>query len=157
MKKEFVSLSLLIAASVTAFPLMAATGSISETPLSAQIRFVYSDGSSTPALNQFYASATKFPSGTLSKTKKLTQVNYSVASYPTAYTESVDICYYLPYQTSPTKCIIVPKGTSGTTAQFNELRFDHGIRIQIQHKLTGKPGENLQPLQKESITWEYTY
>ncbi|WP_262253458.1 hypothetical protein [Pectobacterium polaris] len=156
MKKEFVSLSLLIAASVAAFPLMAATGSISSTE-AAQIRFVYSDGSSTPALNQFHASTTKFPSGTLSKAKKLTQVNYSVASYPIAYTESVDICYYLPYQTSPTKCIVVPKGISGTTSQFNELRFDYGARIQIQHKLTGKPGENLHPSQKESITWEYTY
>lgn len=108
-------------------------------------------------LNSFFANSGNFTPGTLNKPKTLTQVRYEVAAYPQALTDSVQLCYLQPYQSLPTRCITVPSGSSGTTTQFNDLRFDTGIGLQIRHEVTGHPSNNVRPSRQENVTWDYSY
>lgn len=156
MKKEILSLSLLIASAIIALPAQAATDSITKSA-PAKVLFIYSTGQGMTGLNGMFVSSGDFPSGTWNLPKTLTQVQYSVAGYPQAYTETVELCYFKPYQGSPTRCITVPSGSSGTTTQFNDLTFAVGVELQIRHVVTGNPGDNIHPSRTESVTWDYSY
>ncbi|WP_145916163.1 MULTISPECIES: hypothetical protein [Dickeya] len=156
MKKALLLIPVLITTVIVTPPSPAATGSITKSS-SAQIKFIYSDGTTSMGLSAMYATSTDFPSGTLNTPKKLARVSYEIAAYPGAYTDKVQLCYFQSYQTSPTRCISVPSGTSGTTTQFNDLRFDLGTQMQIRHDITGRPGNNLQPSRRESVRWDYSY
>lgn len=96
-------------------------------------------------------------SGLLSKAKTLTQVRYSLASYPGAITEEVLLCYYRPYAASWEKCIAVTPGASSTTTGFNSYTFNNGAQLQVRRTVTGAPGSQLQPSRQESVTIEYSY
>ncbi|NDL66030.1 hypothetical protein [Acerihabitans arboris] len=156
MKQKLFSLSLLVATAVVAFPSQAATGSITKSA-SAQIVTVYSNGTALPSLAALRVASTDFPSGTLNKSKTLTLLSYTVAAYPKALTDSVQLCYYEPYKSSPALCIPVTSGSSGTTTQFNTLTFNSGAYLQVRHDFTGNPGDSLQPSRQESVTWDYSY
>ncbi len=156
MKQKLFSLSLLLVATVVAFPSQAATGSITKSA-SAAIVTVYSNGTALPSLATMFVNAADFLSGTLNKPKKLTSLSYTVAAYPKAITDSVQVCYFQPYQASPALCVPVASGSSGTTTQFNALTFDQGVELEIRHDFTGNPGDSLQPSRKEGVTLNYSY
>lgn len=155
MKKTLASLSLLASVALASFPALAATGSFTKTSTAPNIT-VYSNGSASTALTNFMVNSTDFPSGVLSKAKTLTLVRYSLASYPAAITENVQLCYYRPYTASPAKCISVTLGSSSTTTEFNSYTFNNGAQLQVRRDVTGAPGQ-LQPSRQESVTIEYSY
>ncbi|WP_152490367.1 hypothetical protein [Dickeya oryzae] len=156
MSKISLSIPALIMTVIVSHPSQAATGSITKTS-AAQVKLIYSDGTTSMGLSAMYAASTDFPPGTLNKPKKLTRISDEIAAYPGAYTDKVQLCYFQSYQASPTRCISVPSGTSGTTTQFNDLEFALGTQMQIRHDITGQPGNSLQPSRKESIRWDYSY
>lgn len=156
MKKTLASMSLLASVALASFPALAATGSFTKTSTAPYIK-ILSNGSTPIALTSFMVGSTDFPSGVLNKTKTLRLVKYSLASYPAAITEKVQLCYYRPYTASPAKCIFVTPGSSSTTSEFNSYTFDNGIQLQVRRDITGAPGSQLQPSRKESVTVEYNY
>ncbi|EAR6896115.1 hypothetical protein K5J60_004198 [Salmonella enterica] len=156
MKKTLASLSLLASVVLASFPALAATGSFTKTSTAPSIT-VYSDGSASTALTSFMVSSTDFPSGTLNKPKTLTQVRYSLASYPGASSEYVQLCYYRPYTASAAKCIDVNPGTTSNTSDFNSYTFDNGVQLQVRRDVTGAPGSQLRPSRQESVTLEFNY
>ncbi|QKH34069.1 hypothetical protein FOC84_03590 [Achromobacter pestifer] len=124
---------------------------------SADITYVYSSGQGMGSVTLLHAISSDFRSGTLNKPKKLLWLKYEVASYPQAFSDRVELCYFEPYRSSPSKCRELPGGASDTTQLFNDLRFDAGAYVQIQHYLKGAPGTNLRPSGKERVTWKYSY
>ncbi|MGS1106293.1 hypothetical protein ACVCNH_08595 [Achromobacter anxifer] len=125
--------------------------------ISADITYVYSSGLGMGSAKLLHASSPDFRSGTLNKPKKLLWLKYEVASYPQAFSDQVELCYFEPYRSSPSKCIDLAGGASGTTPVFNDLRFDAGVYAKIEHRLKGAPGTNLRPSGKERVTWRYSY
>ncbi|MBN3195709.1 hypothetical protein [Pectobacterium versatile] len=156
MKQKLLFLPLLIISAAITFPAQAVTDSITKSE-SAKIIFILSTGEGLSGISGFFANSSNFTPGTLNKPKTLTQVRYEIAAYPRALTDSVQLCYLQPYQSLPTRCITVASGSSGTTTQFNDLRFDTGVGLQIRHEVTGRPGDNVRPSRKESVTWDYSY
>ncbi len=90
-------------------------------------------------------------------TTRLTTIQYSVASYSGATSDLPTLCYYAPYTSAPARCIDVAAGTSGTTTAFSNFLFGPGSSARILHKITGTPGENLQPSGPETVIFNYTY
>ena len=155
MSKKLVSLSLLIAASVASVPAFADTGSVTKTATAQSIN-IFSNGTGTVGLTSFSLLSTDFP-GLVNKTKTLTQVSYTIAAYPTAATDNVQLCYYRPFAASPSKCINVISGSSSTTTEFNSFTFSHGAMLQVRHTVTGTPGDIVKPSRQESATFQFSY
>ncbi|MFD4838015.1 hypothetical protein ACFWP0_10940 [Achromobacter sp. NPDC058515] len=153
MKKKHLSLSLFLGLAM-ALPVHAETGQITKSA-AGKIIFVYSNGEGLDQ-NLFIAGTTAFPPGTLNNTKTLTLVRYQIAAYPQATSDTTELCYSEPYQSSPARCVQVLSGSTGSTSQFNDLRFGAGAQLMITHKVTGQSG-NLHPSGEESATWEYSY
>lgn len=155
MNKKLVSLSLLIAAAAS-FPAFATTGSITKTSAAKTIS-ILSNGTGPVGLTHFNINSSDFPSGVASKTKTLTLERYTIATYPSAITDTVQLCYYLPYQASPAKCATVNSGSSSTTTAFNSYIFNSGAELQVRHTVTAPAGTQAQPSRQESVTVEYSY
>lgn len=156
MKKTMASLSMLAVATLASFPALAATGTITKTS-TAPVISIYSQGTAPVAITFFNLLSSDFKNGTLTKTKKLTQVSYNLTSYPAAYTEDIQLCYYRPYSATAAKCIAVTPGSSSSTTEFNSFPFDAGAQIQARRTVTGAPGNQLRPAQQETVTYEFSY
>lgn len=156
MKKSNILLSsgLAIGMAVTALPAYAVTKEISKNT-AGQVITIYSNGQGS-GVNTFFTNSSDFPKGTLNKPKKLLRVEYTVAAYPQATSDTVELCYYEPYQSNPKKCIPVISGSSDSKPDFNAYRFDNGAELLIRHKVKGPQG-NVHPSQRESVTWVYSY
>lgn len=121
------------------------------------IMTVYSIGSGS-SLSQFYLSSSDFPSGTLGATKTLYSIDWTTASYPIiGGAETLDLCYYQPYTSSPAGCITVFPNSSGSTTAFNNYRFGNGSSLIITHRVTGTTQNIYYPSGKESVAFKYKY
>ncbi|NEG87282.1 hypothetical protein GQQ15_19735 [Pantoea agglomerans] len=156
MHKKLASLALLVAASLTSIPALAATNAITKTA-TAQSITIFSNGTGMPASTAFGLSSTDFPSGTLPATKTLTSLAYTIAAYPEALTDTVQLCYYRPYASSPSLCKAVTPGSTSTTTDFNKFQFGNGVSVRITHTTTGTAGSQLKPSRQESVTYTYSY
>lgn len=156
MHKKLASLALLVAASLTSIPALAATNAITKTA-TAQSITVLSNGTGTPGNTFFNLSSTDFPAGTRAATKTLTSLAYTIAAYPEALTDAVQLCYYRPYASSPTMCKAVTPGSTSTTTDFNKFQFGGGANVIITHTTTGTAGSQLKPSRQESVTYNYSY
>ncbi|MFP1748168.1 hypothetical protein [Lonsdalea quercina] len=156
MNKQLASLSLLVAAMLASLPALAATNAIVKTEAARQIT-VLSDGSGMPAATSFGLVSIDFPSGALTKTKTLTSIAYTIAAYPAATTDTVELCYYRPYAATPSLCKAVTSGSTATTTDFNSFPFGNGARLRINHTTTGARGALLKPSRQESVTYTYSY
>ncbi|MFK8260738.1 hypothetical protein ACFL9S_23500 [Erwinia sp. AnSW2-5] len=156
MNKQLASLSLLVAASLVSLPALAATNAIVKTATASQIT-VLSNGNGMPAATSFGLVSTDFTSGTLIKTKTLTSIAYTIAAYPAATTDTVELCYYRPYAATPSLCKAVTSGSTATTTDFNSFPFGNGVGLRINHTTTGAPGAQLKPSRQESVTYTYSY
>lgn len=154
MKKTLLCMCLLSAA--TSLPALAVTASITQT-MTAKTVLMMSNNTGPVAVNNFSVSATDFKSGELSKPKKLTMLRFSIAAYPEATSDTVELCYFRAYSTSALKCIPLNSGVTSSTNVFNSLPFDHGASVQVRHTLTGEHRSNLKPSRQESLTFEYSY
>ncbi|MBU9834562.1 hypothetical protein J1786_06990 [Rahnella sp. L72c] len=156
MNKKLVSLSLLFAAAAASFPAFAITGSITKNSAAPTIG-ILSNGTGPVGLTNFLINSSDSLSGTASKTKTLTLVRYNIAAYPSASSDLVQLCYYLPFQASPAKCVTVNSGASSTTPAFNSYELKSGVELQVRHTITGSAGTQAQPSSQESVTVEYSY
>lgn len=156
MHKKLASLALFIAASMTSIPSLAATNAITKTA-TAQTITVFSNGSGLPVSTSFGLTSSDFPTGTLPATKTLTSLAYTIAAYPAALTDTVQLCYYRPYASSPSLCKAVVAGSTSTTTDFNSFTFGNGATVRITHTTTGTPGSQLKPSRQESVTYNYSY
>lgn len=156
MHKKLASLALLVAASLTSIPALAATNTITKT-VTAKTITVFSNGMGATAFTDFGLTSTDFPSGTLPGTKKLTSLAYTVAAYPESLTDSVQLCYYRPYAASPSQCKDVTSGSTSTTPDFNSFPFGNGATVRITHNTTGAAGSQLKPSRQESVSYTYSY
>lgn len=156
MHKKLVSLTLLVAASLTSIPVLAATNAITKTATAKSIT-VLSNGTGLTGSTSFEVSVTDFPSGTRAAPKTLTSLAYTIAAYPEALTDTVQLCYYRPYSTSPSLCKIVTPGSTSTTTDFNKFQFNGGSKVAIIHDTTGAAGSQLKPSRQESVTYTYSY
>lgn len=157
MNKKLVSLSLLVAASMVSLPALATTASVTKTATPQTIT-IYSNGSGIPSNSYFSLLSPDFPSGgVLSKTKTLTNVAYSIAAYPSASTDTIQLCYYRPYAAAASLCQFVASGSTSSTTAFNSFTFGAGVELRIIHTATGTPGSLLKPSRQESVTITYSY
>lgn len=156
MEKKLASLALLVAASLTSIPALAATNAITKT-VTAKTITVFSNGSGAPATTDFGLTSSDFPSGTLPATKTLTSLAYTIAAYPEALTDTIQLCYYRPYASSPSLCKAVVSGSTSTTTDFNSFTFGNGATVRITHTTTGTAGSQLKPSRQESVTYTYSY
>lgn len=156
MYKKLVSLSLLAAASIASVPAFAVTSTIAKTSTPGQIT-IFSNGSGVPSSSYFMLSSTDFPGTALTATKTLTSVSYTVAAYPGALSETVQLCYYRPYASAASLCKTVTPGSTSALTEFNSFPFGNGSELRTIHTVTGTPGSLLKPSRQESVTLTYRY
>ena len=97
-----------------------------------------------------------FPSGTGNKTKTLQGIDWSTTSYPNNTGETVELCYYRPYNSNPVSCTAILPNSSGTLTTYNGQSFGNGARVIIRHRVQGgqQPGY---PAGSDTVTYRYSY
>lgn len=98
-----------------------------------------------------------FPSGTLSKPKTLLGIDWKTTYYPNN-TETIQLCYYKPYQSTAAGCVnpIAPNSL-GTITTFNAQQFGAGASVRIIHTVTGPQPAYPVAQGKDSVTFRYSY
>ncbi|GAA0565070.1 hypothetical protein ACFQH5_01810 [Halomonas salifodinae] len=108
------------------------------------------------SLSQFGLTSSDFPSGTGTKTKTLTGIDWQTTWYPEAIGETLELCYFRPYSSTEVGCRPIPPNSSGTINDFNNQRFGNGAKVIIYHR--AEDGSRvLQPAGQDTVTYHYSY
>lgn len=148
LKKSLLSLALF---SVAAISIAATTASIVKTATPGTVNVTPGDGNS-----YFNISSKDFPSGALTATKTLLGIDWKTTYYP-KNTETIQLCYVKPYQSSPTGCISVARNSSGTTTAFNGQQFGNGSSVRIIHSVSGSAPAAPLSGGTDQVTFRYSY
>lgn len=150
MRKYFIILPLLLAASASAF---ATNASISKSARPGNIV------GTAPFYSYatFPITSTNFPSGTSSLTKTITSVQYTWQHYQNGTTDKVELCYDRPFQFNHEYCYEVTTSQSGTSTAFNALQFANGSTFYIKHTISGPNSPKLPSLTNDTIIVNYSY
>lgn len=107
-------------------------------------------------LAQFNLLSGDFPSGTLSKPKTLQGIDWNTTLYPNNTGETVELCYYRPYASTPVGCTNILPNASGTVTAYNNQTFGPGAKVIIRHQVQGgqQPGY---PAGSDTVTFRYSY
>ena len=99
-------------------------------------------------LAQFGLISSDFPSGTGNKTKTLQGIDWSTTSYPNNTGETVELCYYRPYNSNPVSCTAILPNSSGTLTTYNGQSFGNGARVINSPPCAGRPAAGLSRRQR---------
>lgn len=107
-------------------------------------------------LAQFGLLSTDFPSGTGNMTKTLQGIDWNTTYYPNNTGETVELCYYRPYNSNPVSCTDILPNSSGTLTTYNSQTFGNGAKVIIRHRVQGgqQPGY---PAGTDTVTFRYSY
>lgn len=88
--------------------------------------------------------------------KTLQGIDWSTTSYPNNTGETVELCYYRPYNSNPVSCTAILPNSSGTLTTYNGQSFGNGARVIIRHRVQGgqQPGY---PAGSDTVTYRYSY
>jgi hypothetical protein len=156
--KSMVLVAGLMAAAIASTSFAAGTSSITTTASPADV-LILSSGTGLVG-GEYFGPLTVAQFGSNSGsgiTDKITSIQYTVASYPGATSDSPLLCYYTPYTATSKNCISVTAGTTAATQVFNNLQFGPGAEVSIVHNIKGTPSQTLKASGKETVVFNYSY
>ena len=115
---------------------------------------VLSNGGS--GLAQFNLFSTDFPSGTLAIPRKLQGIDWTTTSYLQSIGEDVELCFYLPFNSTQVGCERLSPNASGTLDVFNNQRFGNGSKVIIRHTIKGGSDRVSRPAGSDSLTFRFS-
>lgn len=98
-----------------------------------------------------------FPSGTATLPKKLMGIEWTTTYYPDAVGESVEFCYFRPYNSVKENCRAISPNSSGVVLDFNDLPFGNGAGVTIRHNVEGAGVPVANAAGNDSVTYRYSY
>jgi len=108
------------------------------------------------SMSQFGLISSDFPSGTGTKTKTLSGIEWQTTWYPEAIKETLELCYFRPYSSAEVGCKEIQPNSSGTINDFNNQRFGNGAKVIIYHE--AEDGSRiLYPAGQDVVTYRYSY
>lgn len=101
-----------------------------------------------------------FPQDAILPRKELTGIEWQTTWYPDAIGLNVELCYFLPYSSSPVGCVAVTPNSSGSTSAFNGQRFDIGSKVEFVYRAdsaTGALPRQITNAGNDSVTFNFRY
>lgn len=98
-----------------------------------------------------------FPPGTTTLPKKLLGIEWTTTYYPDAVGESVEFCYFRPYNSVKENCRAISPNSSGVVLDFNDLPFGNGAGVTIRHNIEGAGVPVANAAGNDSVTYRYSY
>lgn len=98
-----------------------------------------------------------FPPGTTTLPKKLLGIEWTTTYYPDAIGESIELCYFRPYNRVRENCREISKNSSGVMFDFNDLPFGNGAQVVIRHDIKGAGVRIANAAGNDSVTYRYSY
>lgn len=154
MKKiKFLSIAATLAAAmVSATPSFAASASFSKEGNPGYLSLQGLKG-----ITRFSTSTSNFPSGTLSKTKTITSVQYSYGMYANGAAQQIEICMTKAYSSTYEVCQVITASQNGQASAFVGKVIAAGKDIHIIHTLSGGTYPTTAPKVNDKITVNFSY